>query len=212
MNTGLPHGNVRTDAFLKWRHFSQRVDKLDVPKLMRNTVGRSQLTDDEAAAYQAPFPSREYQTAALVFPRLVPTHPDDPGAYENRKAIKKLRELELPVFMAWGEEDAITKPAEAMLRGVFRNVGADAAGCRAPGTSCRKTQARKSPRRFGIGCGRARSARLKTQSQNSGSRRTYRYLRGKWTSPCGAAFPGRGPAFQRVQPTKKPACKKGDPR
>ena len=52
----------------------------------------------------------------------MPTHADDPGAYENRKAIEKLRELDLPVFMAWGEADPIMKPAEAMLRGVFRNV------------------------------------------------------------------------------------------
>jgi haloalkane dehalogenase len=122
MNTGLPQGNGSTEAFQKWRLFSQRADYLDVPKLIRNAVRRQQLSEEEAAAYQAPFPSREYQTAALVFPRLVPTHADDPGAYENRKAIEKLRELELPVFMAWGEEDAITKPAEAMLRGIFRNV------------------------------------------------------------------------------------------
>jgi haloalkane dehalogenase len=93
-----------------------------VPKLIRNAMRRAQLSEEEAAAYQAPFPSREYQTAAQVFPRLVPTHADDPGACENCKAIEKLRELELPVFMVWGEEDAITKPGEAMLRGVFRNV------------------------------------------------------------------------------------------
>ena len=24
MNTGIPHGDVRTDAFLKWRRFSQQ--------------------------------------------------------------------------------------------------------------------------------------------------------------------------------------------
>ena len=45
-----------------------------------------------------------------MFPRLVPTHPDDPGAYENRVAIEKLRELDLPVFLAWGEEDADHEP------------------------------------------------------------------------------------------------------
>src|SRR5262249_52068613 len=61
MNTGLPHGNMRTVAFHKWRKLSQSVDYLDVPKLMRNTLGRAQLSDAEASAYQAPFPSREYQ-------------------------------------------------------------------------------------------------------------------------------------------------------
>jgi len=121
MNTGLPHGTVRTEAFHKWRRFSQRVTYLDVPKLIARS-GRAQLSEAEAAAYQAPFPSAEYQSGAIGFPRLVPTHPDDPGVYENRKAIEKLSELDLPVFMAWGEADPIMKPAEAMLRGIFRNA------------------------------------------------------------------------------------------
>jgi len=122
MNTGLPHGNMRTEAFHKWRRFSQRTDYLDVPKLVRHTLGRSRLSDAEAAAYQAPFPGREYQTGALAFPRLVPTHEDDPGVYENLRAIEKLRALNLPVFLAWGEEDPITRPAEAVLRGIFRHA------------------------------------------------------------------------------------------
>jgi haloalkane dehalogenase len=119
MNTGLPHGNMRVEAFHKWRRFSQRQDYLDVPKLVRHTLGRSRLSDAEAAAYQAPFPGREYQAGALAFPRLVPTHPDDPGVYENLRTIEKLRTLDLPVFLAWGEEDPITRPAEAVLRRIF---------------------------------------------------------------------------------------------
>ena len=124
MNTGFPHGNMRTEAFHKWRRFSQRVDSLDVAKLVRNTLGRARLSDAEAAAYRAPFPAREYQTGALVFPRLVPTHKDDPGVYENLRAMETLRRLNLPVLLAWSEEDAITKPAEEMLRGLFQNVSA----------------------------------------------------------------------------------------
>jgi haloalkane dehalogenase len=121
MNTGLPHGTVRTEAFHKWRRFSQRVGYLDVPKLIAKS-GRAHLSEAEAAAYQAPFPGAEYQTGAIAFPRLVPTHPDDPGVYENRRAVEKLRELDLPVFMAWGDADPIMHSAEAMLRGIFRNA------------------------------------------------------------------------------------------
>jgi haloalkane dehalogenase len=122
MNTGIADGRGRTEAFAKWRRFSQRVRELDVGTLMRKTLRRQVLTDAEAAAYQAPFPSPEYQTAALAFPRLVPTHPDDPGAWENRQAIEILRTLDLPVFLAWGEAEEITKPAEAVLRKIFRNA------------------------------------------------------------------------------------------
>jgi haloalkane dehalogenase len=78
--------------------------------------------DAEAAAYGAPFPSVEYQAGALVFPRLVPTRADHPGAYDNRVALETLRGLDLPVLLPWSEGDPITRAAEAQLRTVFRNV------------------------------------------------------------------------------------------
>ena len=122
MNTGISIGDPRSEAFYKWRRFSQRVDALDLPALMRNTLRMRQLSDAEANAYGAPFPSKEYQTAALVFPRLVPVRRDYPGSYDNRLAIERLKTLDLPVLLPWGSEDAITAPAEPFLRSIFRNV------------------------------------------------------------------------------------------
>ena len=122
MNTGISPGGAPGEAFLKWRRFSQRVEAMDVGRMMRNTLISRQLTDAEAAAYDAPFPSKEYQTAALVFPRLVPIRKDHPGAYDNRVAIERLKALDLPVLLIWGEKDAITAPAEPFLRSIFRNV------------------------------------------------------------------------------------------
>lgn len=122
MNTGFPIGDAPSEAFVKWLRFAQRVESLDVAALLRRSVTRRQLTDDEAAAYAAPFPSKEYQTAALVFPRLVPIRPDHPGAYDNRVAIERLKTLDLPVLLPWGAEDAITAPSEPFLRSIFQNV------------------------------------------------------------------------------------------
>jgi haloalkane dehalogenase len=119
MNTAIPDGGRLGDAFMKWRRFSQRVGAIDLPKLMRNSLKKRVLTDAEAAAYAAPFPSKEYQTAALVFPRLVPIRPDYPGAYENRRAIERLRTLRLPVFLPWADGDPITAAAEEHLRSIF---------------------------------------------------------------------------------------------
>lgn len=121
-NTGISPGGNRSGAFLKWRRFSQRVEMLDLVMLMRNTLTKRKLDDAEAAAYAAPFPSKEYQMGALVFPRLVPIRKDHPGAYDNRVAIEVLKTLEIPVLLPWGSEDAITAPAEAHLRSIFRNV------------------------------------------------------------------------------------------
>lgn len=121
MNTGLPIGADMGPAFLRWRRFSQRVESLDMPLLMRNSLKR-QLTGAELAAYQAPFPSKEFQTGALIFPRLVPTRPDHPGAYENRRALEILKTLDIPVLLPFGTEDPITAAAEPFLRSIFKNV------------------------------------------------------------------------------------------
>ena len=122
MNTGIGDGRGRSDAFMRWRRFSQRVEMLDLPMLMRNTLKSRVLEEAEAAAYGAPFPSKEFQMGALVFPRLVPIRLDHPGAYDNRVAIEELKKLELPVLLPWGAEDAITAPAEKHLRSIFKNV------------------------------------------------------------------------------------------
>jgi haloalkane dehalogenase len=122
MNTGIPDGRAPTDAFLKWRRFSQQVPSIDVSRLMRSTLKKRRLSDAEAAAYAAPFPSVEYQTAALVFPRLVPTRHDHPGAYDNRVAIERLKTLDLPVLLPWADGDPITVASESHLRSIFKNV------------------------------------------------------------------------------------------
>jgi haloalkane dehalogenase len=123
MNTGLPIGGAPAEAFLKWRRFARRVDALDMPTLMRNSLKRRKLTDAEGAAYQAPFPSREYQTCALKFPALVPIRADHPGTFENKQALERLKTLDLPVLLPFGMEDPITAASEPFLRSVFKNVG-----------------------------------------------------------------------------------------
>ena len=119
MNTGLPCGEPMPDAFLAWRRWSQTQPQIDVPALMRRSVRRGDFTAEEAAAYGAPFPTRDHQIAARIFPRLVPARPDHPGAYDNRRAAAVLRELRLPVLPIWGDADPITKPWESQVRAFF---------------------------------------------------------------------------------------------
>jgi haloalkane dehalogenase len=119
MNTGITPGVKSHKAFSDWLRASQRMKEMRVDEMMRRTVNRS-LSDREAAAYQAPFPSKEYQTCALLFPRLVPIRPDQPGAYDNRLAIERLKTLNLPVKLIWGEKDEVTKPNGPYLAGVFK--------------------------------------------------------------------------------------------
>jgi len=121
MNTGIPTGEGTSEAFAAWRYFSQQAGEFDLDAFMRQAINRP-ITDEEARAYAAPFPSKEYQTAALLFPRLVPTRLDHPGAYDNCVAIESLKTLDLPVYLIFGEEDAVTEPEESSLRQIFRNI------------------------------------------------------------------------------------------
>jgi len=122
MNTGIPDGRPAGDAFMAWRRFCEQAEALDVPALVQAALRKRKLTATEAAAYAAPFPSAEFQTAALQFPRLVPIRPNHPGAYDNRVAIERLKTLDLPVLLPWADGDPISAGAEAHLRSIFRNV------------------------------------------------------------------------------------------
>jgi haloalkane dehalogenase len=122
MNTGFPTGRSPGRGFVQWRLFSQRQRALNVPAMIQFAVRGRAVSDAEAAAYGAPFPSPEYQTAALVFPRLAPVRPDHPGAYDNRRAVGLLRTLSLPVLLPWADGDAVTGGSEGGLRAIFRNV------------------------------------------------------------------------------------------
>jgi len=122
MNTGIPDGSPPGETFLRWRRASQRLRAFNLPALMRNAVRARELSEAELAAYAAPFPDATYQTGALVFPRLVPTRHDHPGAYDNRAAIDVLCTLELPVLLPWADGDPITAEWESSLRSIFRNA------------------------------------------------------------------------------------------
>ena len=121
MNTGIANGFPFGDAFLTWRRFSQDQVFMDVPALVKFSLQRK-LEDAEYAAYGAPFPSKEHGRSALVFPRLVPIRPDHPGTYENLLAIEKLKSLDIPALLFWGDKDDITKLGVYALKSIFKRA------------------------------------------------------------------------------------------
>ena len=131
-HTGLGRADANPgQGFRKWRAFSQRTRFMDVPRMMARTLvkRREAISEDELAAYGAPFPGPEYQTAALLFPRLVPIRPDHPGAFEAAGAVASLRKIDIPVFLPWGDSDPITVRGRAVLQDIFPHaVAADFPG------------------------------------------------------------------------------------
>ncbi len=114
-NTFLPTGDAPAgEAFLRWRDFSQRVDKLDVGRIVQGATV-SPLPDDVVAAYDAPFPDESYKEGARQFPTLVPITPDDPAAEANRRAWESLRRFDRPFLCAFGDSDPVTAGADRAL-------------------------------------------------------------------------------------------------
>ena len=85
MNTALGTGDVPLgEGFLAWRAFSNSKPDMDIAALMKRST--PVLTDEEAAAYAAPFPDARYKTGVRRFPNLVPDRPDAGGAALSRRA------------------------------------------------------------------------------------------------------------------------------
>lgn len=113
MNTTFGIGAEPGQGFVEWRDYVARTPDLPVGRLMKRSCPH--LSDDEAAAYDAPFPGPEYKAGVRTFPALVPTSPDMDGVEVSKKARQWWStEFEGESFMAIGESDPVL--AEVMPR------------------------------------------------------------------------------------------------
>jgi haloalkane dehalogenase len=67
------------------------------------------LTPQEVAAYDAPFPSRQYRIAARLFPTFVPTTPDDPERANNERAWELFKRWDKPFLTLFSTRDPVTR-------------------------------------------------------------------------------------------------------
>jgi haloalkane dehalogenase len=120
MNTGLGTGRV-TEGFRQWRAYSNSQPDLPVGKLFKR--GKPDMSEAEAAAYDAPFPDATYKAALRAFPKLVPDGDDAPGAALGREAARFWREQWAgESFMAIGMQDPVLgPPAMKALHATIRN-------------------------------------------------------------------------------------------
>jgi haloalkane dehalogenase len=117
-NTGMPTGDrPPNEAFLNWQQFARESPVFPIGRIIGGgTV--NPITDDVAAAYDAPFPDDSYKAGARRFPSLVPTSPDDPAHDDNVAAWEVLHCFDKPFLCAFSDSDPITKGGERQFEGV----------------------------------------------------------------------------------------------
>lgn len=113
-NTGLPIGITPSPAFLAWRTFAQASGEFPSGAILQQASVR-QLSADEVAAYDAPFPDERYKAAARAFPLLVPIDPEDQAANDNREAWKGLERFDRPFLTLFGDSDPVTGGGEQIF-------------------------------------------------------------------------------------------------
>ncbi|HEU4319051.1 MAG TPA: haloalkane dehalogenase [Acidimicrobiia bacterium] len=110
MNTVFAVGAEPTPGFVEWRDYVANTPDLAVGRLMQRSC--PQLSDAEAAAYDAPFPSAGHKAGVRRFPALVPTDPDMDGVEVSKRAVEWWsNEFEGRSFMAIGETDPVLASA-----------------------------------------------------------------------------------------------------
>jgi haloalkane dehalogenase len=90
MNTVLPAGKPLGPHFYEWRSLVRSMPDLPVGQLIRNIT--PQLTDQELAAYDAPFPDSRFKAGARTFSDLAMVEPGMEGVAESEVALRFWRE------------------------------------------------------------------------------------------------------------------------
>jgi haloalkane dehalogenase len=115
-NTGLPTGSGASDAFRAWVQFSQSVPVFPTGDIVNLGTLRRNLSAEEKAAYDAPYPDESFKSGARAFPMLVPVTPEHASVAENKAAWKVLEHFDKPFVTAFSDSDAITKGGERIFQ------------------------------------------------------------------------------------------------
>jgi haloalkane dehalogenase len=114
-NTGMPTGTGLTEGFQGWLTLSQTAPVFPAGFFVNGGTARD-LSPEEIAAYDAPYPDETYKAGARVFPALVPVTPEHASVAENIAAWKVLEAFDKPFLTAFSDQDPITRGGEAVFQ------------------------------------------------------------------------------------------------
>jgi haloalkane dehalogenase len=95
-------------GFMHWQKFCAESDGFKPEEVL---ALMTTLSEEEKAAYAAPFPDDSYKAGARQFPTLVPIMPDNPATLANRAAWAAFEQWEKPLLTAFSDSDPVTAGA-----------------------------------------------------------------------------------------------------
>jgi haloalkane dehalogenase len=128
-NTALPrHPDIRPGdippqavaPFLSWLQWSQECEELRPSEVVGGNSPLNQthheLSEEERAAYDAPFPDESYSAGPRQFPLLVPLDDADPPASMLRAAWAGLENYDRPFVTAFADHEDVTRFFEPLFQ------------------------------------------------------------------------------------------------
>lgn len=112
-NGGLPAGQEAPKAFAAWRRFSKYSPIFPIGGILQRAT-KTELTDAEVAAYDAPFPNRTSKAGARIFPSLVPLG-ENVAVPDQLAAWEALDRFDKPFTCAFSDGDPITRGGQAIF-------------------------------------------------------------------------------------------------
>ena len=112
MNTALINGQPAGPVFAEWKNEIVKPKNVDLVKLFKKHAPG--ISDEDANAYEAPFPDETYKAGVRKFPKLVAQEPHLEGVKTSLKAAEFWNsKWKGETFMAVGMKDPMLGP-EAM--------------------------------------------------------------------------------------------------
>lgn len=114
-NGGLPEGGEPPRAFAIWRAFAKWSPIFPIGKIIDTGTARN-LSVEEIAAYNAPFPDRRYTAGARIFPSLVPFE-NNVAIPDQKRAWQVFEQWNKPFLCCFSDKDPVTRNGEARFIG-----------------------------------------------------------------------------------------------